>query len=90
MRRNCVLIMCRLNLPDDVLFVSDRLIRILLKIFEDYIDNRMRNPSNDRPENFVLRTAMHLLNILACSVHGTDKSLVGAVSIPVSSISYII
>lgn len=34
--------MCRLNLPDDVLFVSDRLIRILLKIFEDYIDERQR------------------------------------------------
>lgn len=42
MRRNCVLIMCRLNLPDDVLFVSDRLIRILLKIFEDYIEERQR------------------------------------------------
>jgi Zyg-11 family protein len=76
--------MCRLNLPDDVLFVSDRLIRILLKIFEDYTENRMRNPTNDRPENFVLRTAMHLLNILACSVHGTDKSLVGQIAIPVA------
>ena len=40
MRRNCVLIMCRLNLPDDVLFVSDRLIRILLKIFDDYVEDR--------------------------------------------------
>ena len=40
MRRNCVLIMCRLNLPDDVLFVSDRLIKILLKIFDDYIEDR--------------------------------------------------
>ena len=40
MRRNCVLIMCKLNLPDDVLFVSERLIRILLKIFEDYIEDR--------------------------------------------------
>jgi hypothetical protein len=42
MRRNCVLIMCRLNLPDDVLFVSDRLIRILLKIFEDYVEERQK------------------------------------------------
>jgi hypothetical protein len=40
MRRNCVLIMCRLNLPDDVLFLSDRLIKILLKIFDDYIEDR--------------------------------------------------
>jgi hypothetical protein len=40
MRRNCVLIMCKLNLPDDVLFVSERLIKILLKIFEDYIEDR--------------------------------------------------
>ena len=83
MRRNCVLIMCRLNLPDDVLFVSDRLIRILLKIFEEYIEMRLKT-NNDRPENFVLRTAMHLLNILACSVHGADKSLVGATAIPVA------
>jgi Zyg-11 family protein len=71
-------------LPEDVLFVSDRLIRIMLKIFEDYIENRARNPVNDRPETFVLRTAMHLLNILACSVHGSDKSQVGAIAIPVA------
>ena len=41
MRRNCVLIMCRLNLPEDVLFVSDRLIKILLKIFGDFIQDRL-------------------------------------------------
>lgn len=84
MRRNCVLIMCRLNLPDDVLFVSDRLIRILLKIFDDYVEDRHKNPQNDRPEHFVLRTAMHLLNILACSVHGSDKTKAGLISIPVA------
>lgn len=84
MRRNCVLIMCRLNLPDDVLFVTDRLIKILLKIFDDYIEDRNKNPSNDRQEHFVLRTAMHLLNILACSVHGSDKSLVGSQAIPIA------
>lgn len=27
---------------------------------------------------------MHLLNILACSVHGNDKSSVGALAIPVA------
>ena len=32
----------------------------------------------------MLRTAMHLLNILACSVHGSDKSKVGAQAIPVA------
>ncbi|CAF0782583.1 unnamed protein product, partial [Brachionus calyciflorus] len=84
MRRNCVLIMCRLNLPDDVLFVSDRLIRILLRIFEDYVEDKHKNAQNDRQEHFVLRTAMHLLNILACSVHGSDKSKVGLISIPVA------
>ena len=84
MRRNCVLIMCRLNLPEDVMSVSDRLIKILLKIFEDYIEERNKDPQNDRPEHFVLRTAMHLLNILACSVHGNDRSMVGSLAIPIA------
>jgi hypothetical protein len=88
MRRNCVLIMCRMNLPDDVLFVSDRLINVLLKIFDDYIENkagqRSSNAITDRSDNFILRTAMHLLNILACSVHGSDKTSVGALAIPVA------
>ncbi len=83
MRRNCVLIMCRLTLPDDVLFVSDRLIKILVKLFEDYIEDRNKNPNNNEREHFILRTAMHLLNILACSVHANDKSSVGALAIPV-------
>jgi hypothetical protein len=82
MRRNCVLIMCRLSLPEDVLFVSDRLIKILVKLFEDYIEDRIKNPNNER-EHFILRTAMHLLNILACSVHANDKSSVGSLAIPV-------
>jgi hypothetical protein len=84
--------MCRLNLPDDVLFVSERLINILLKIFDDYIEEKLKQQLpqyrqqiiNDRPEPFVLRTAMHLFNILACSVHGSDKSAVGQLAIPVS------
>ena len=84
MRRNCVLILCRLNLPDDVLFMSDRLIRLLLKIFQDYVVARRSDPSGDRQEQFVMRTAMHLLNILACSVHGNDKSAVGRLAIPVA------
>jgi hypothetical protein len=83
MRRNCVLIMCRLNLPDDVLFISFRLIKILLKIFNDYIDERNKEPS-ENSEHFVLRTAMHLLNIIACSVHGKHKSTVGCLAIPVA------
>ena len=44
----------------------------------------MTTNDNDRPENFVLRTAMHLLNILACSVHGNDKFSVGSQAIPVA------
>jgi len=42
MKRNCVLIMCRLNLPEDVLFVSDRLIKILLKIFDDFVKSETK------------------------------------------------
>jgi len=42
MKRNCVLIMCRLNLPEDVLFVSDRLIKILLKIFDDFVKSEIK------------------------------------------------
>jgi hypothetical protein len=84
MRRNCVLVICRLSLPDDVLFVSDRLINILLKIFEDHIDwKQSGEEANDRTEPYILRTSMHLLNILACSVHGADKSAVGTLAIPV-------
>lgn len=84
MRRNCVLIMCRLNLPDDVLFISFRLIKILLKIFSDYIDERNKTTPSENSEHFVLRTSMHLLNIIACSVHGNNKSNVGALAIPVN------
>jgi Zyg-11 family protein len=43
-----------------------------------------KSPNDERPEHFVLRTAMHLLNILACSVYGADKSKVGAIAIPVA------
>lgn len=84
MRRNCVLIMCRLNLPDDVLFVSDRLIKILLKIFDEFVKSETKHPNNEGPEHFVLRTSMHLLNILACSVHGSNKSRVGQLAIPIA------
>jgi len=80
--------MCRLTLPDDVLFVSDRLIKILVKLFEDYIEDRNKNPNSNEREHFILRTAMHLLNILACSVHANDKSSVGALAIPVINFCY--
>ena len=95
MRRNCVLILCRLTLPDDVLSVSDRLIHILLKIFDDFIEeqhkltDRVNNNNNlniasQRSDDFMIKTAMHLLNILACSVHGTNKTSVGELAIPVA------
>lgn len=96
MRRNCVLIMCRLSLPDDVIGVSDRLIHILLKIFDDFIDEQQKlaetralnNGSGgvvtQRSDDFMIKTAMHLLNILACTVHGTDKTSVGSLAIPVA------
>ena len=93
MRRNCVLIMCRLSLPEDVLHVSDRLIHILLKIFDDFIEEQLKlienrgNNNNNPPrssDDFMIKTAMHLLNILACSVHGSDKISVGSLAIPVA------
>jgi Zyg-11 protein homolog len=98
MRRNCVLIMCRLSLPDDVLHVSDRLIHIILKIFDDFIEEQQKliasrlegnsivnnNNHNPRSDDFMIKTAMHLLNILACSVHGADKITVGSLAIPVA------
>jgi hypothetical protein len=43
--------MCRLNLPDDVLFVSDRLIKILLKIFDDFIQERNKVKNFDKKNN---------------------------------------
>lgn len=91
MKRNCVLIMCRLNLPEDIIFISERLIRVLLKIINDYIQvetNRVSDEQANRPltspESFVIRTSMHLLNILACStnINGEQKNQFGQIAIP--------
>jgi hypothetical protein len=90
MKRNCVLIVVKLSLPDDVLFVLDRLINILLKIFEDFIDEKQKQVEDQQSianettvEPIVLRTAIHILNTLACNVHGADKLAMGALAIPV-------
>ena len=91
MRRNFVLLMSRLNLPDDITGVSKKLIDILLKIFDDYTQEIRRNAADadvalqlPRPNFYVLRTAMHLLNILACSINGVDKLFIGKRAIPVA------
>lgn len=87
-----MLLMSRLNLPDDITFVSKKLTDILLKIFDDYIQEIRKSAAANaevttqlpRPGFYVLRTAMHLLNILACSINGVDKLLIGKLAIPVA------
>jgi hypothetical protein len=89
MRRNYVMIICRMNLPQDVNFVIERLINVLLKIIVDFIEYNaiMSCRHNDerriRSDNFILRSTMHLLNSLAFRMHKSHKILVGALAMPV-------
>lgn len=66
MMRNGCLTLCQFNIPQDVLFEYERLVRILL-----------HGVSYREQEGFVQRIAIYLLNSLACQVDGTQKMFLG-------------
>ncbi|KAL8608126.1 hypothetical protein ACOMHN_016581 [Nucella lapillus] len=66
MMRNASLTLCHLNLPSDVMFCYERLVKQLLDMLKyDYRDE------------FIHRLGIFLLNCLACQVDGKEKELVG-------------
>ncbi|EAT46505.1 AAEL002358-PA [Aedes aegypti] len=66
MMRNGCLTLCQFNIPSDVLFEYERLVRILL-----------HGVSYREQEGFVQRIAIYLLNSLACQVDGSQKMFLG-------------
>ncbi|XP_055626640.1 protein zer-1 homolog [Toxorhynchites rutilus septentrionalis] len=66
MMRNGCLTLCQFNIPQDVLFEYERLVRILL-----------HGVSYREQEGFVQRIAIYLLNSLACQVDGYQKMFLG-------------
>lgn len=66
MMRNGCLTLCQFNIPQDVLFEYERLVRILL-----------HGVSYREQEGFVQRIAIYLLNSLACQVDGSQKMFLG-------------
>ncbi|CAG7645864.1 unnamed protein product [Allacma fusca] len=66
MMRNGCLTICHFQIPLDVLFNYEKLVRLLLEIL-----------GSTNLEEFVERIAIYLLNSLACQVEGEHKKLVG-------------
>ncbi|XP_053676518.1 protein zer-1 homolog [Anopheles nili] len=66
MMRNGCLTLCQFNIPVDVMFEYERLVKILL-----------HGVSYREQEGFVQRIAVHLLNSLACQVDGKQKLYLG-------------
>lgn len=66
MMRNGCLTLCQFNIPQDVLFEYERLVKILL-----------HGVSYREQEGFVQRIAIYLLNSLACQVDGSQKMFLG-------------
>ncbi|CAL8113664.1 unnamed protein product [Orchesella dallaii] len=71
MARNGCLTICHFRIPQDVMFIYAKLVKILLKILGQSIGPHHRH------ESFVERIAIYLLNSLACQVEGWHKRLVG-------------
>merc|ERR1711963_1012394 len=69
MMRNGCLTLCQFNIPQDVLFDYERLVRILLHIVSEHTSEE---------NNFIQRAGIFLLNSLACQVDGAQKQLVGS------------
>ena len=68
MMRNGCLTLCQFQIPQDVLFDYERLVRILLHCVSEHTDEQ---------NNFIQRAGIFLLNSLACQVDGQQKRLVG-------------
>merc|ERR1711963_965361 len=69
MMRNGCLTLCQFNIPQDVLFDYERLVKILLHIVSEHTSEE---------NNFIQRAGIFLLNSLACQVDGEQKMLVGS------------
>jgi len=69
MMRNGCLTICHFKIPQDVMFIYEKLVRILLET--------LGGTSNSNNEEFNERIAIYLLNSLACQVEGDHKRLVG-------------
>lgn len=69
MMRNGCLTLCQFQIPADVLFDYERLVRILLHIVSEH---------TSEDNNFIQRAGIFLLNSLACQVDGVQKQLVGS------------
>uniref|UniRef100_A0A0K2TYN5 Protein zer-1 homolog n=1 Tax=Lepeophtheirus salmonis TaxID=72036 RepID=A0A0K2TYN5_LEPSM len=74
MMRNGCITLCQFDIPKDVLFDYERLVRILLYI----VSHRSNSPENMEESNFLERASIFLLNSLACQVDGQQKLLVGS------------
>jgi len=68
MMRNGCLTLCHFQMPQDVLFDYERLVKILLHIVAEHTAEE---------NNFIQRVGIFLLNSLACQVEGEQKKLVG-------------
>lgn len=68
MMRNGCLTLCQFQIPTDVLFDYERLVKILLHIVSEHTSEE---------NNFIQRAGIFLLNSLACQVDGQQKMLVG-------------
>jgi len=69
MMRNGCLTLCQFQIPQDVLFDYERLVKILLHIVSEHTSEE---------NNFIQRAGIFLLNSLACQVDGQQKMLVGS------------
>jgi len=69
MMRNGCLTLCQFQIPADVLFDYERLVKILLHIVSEHTSEE---------NNFIQRAGIFLLNSLACQVDGQQKMLVGS------------
>ncbi|XP_028896029.1 protein zer-1 homolog [Zeugodacus cucurbitae] len=70
MLRNGYLTLTQFQMPNDVLFVYERLIKVLL-----------HGVSKTEQEGFVQRIAIYLLNTLACQVDGKQKLFLGELGV---------
>ncbi|CAF0865053.1 unnamed protein product, partial [Didymodactylos carnosus] len=71
MMRNGLLSLIHLQLPDDIMFACEKAFKVLLELLKLHIN------MNISYESFVLRTAMYLLNCMACTADGEEKLAVG-------------
>lgn len=68
MLRNGLLTLCHFTIPEDVMFIYEDLVRLLLSVIEE---------SDPGTDEFIQRISIYILNSLVCRVDNNDKLLVG-------------